>query len=57
LRQAWYAAQDAATTFDEAISDAYFNRSQAAYTAYLTALCAHIGVPLPYAVFGLPQAA
>lgn len=57
LRAAWYAAQDAATTFDEAISDTFFETSQAAYQAYLAALCAHIGVPLPYAVFGMPQAA
>lgn len=45
LREEWYAAQDAPTDFDEAISDDCFERSQAAYAAYMTALCTYIGVP------------
>lgn len=45
LRKAWFAAQDAAADFDEAISDEFFGPSQAAYMAYMTALHTYLGLP------------
>jgi hypothetical protein len=55
LERALYAEQDASSTFEEALANDQFARTQAAATAYTAAILTGIGLDEKYHKYFLPE--